>query len=1022
MSFDPGFITIEDLYVAYRKAKVDTFYERDHATAIAFVEFEAKLSRNLRRLLAELNDPYSTWFRAHEFVGKYSFIPKSIEAHKSADNDRTPAIISNPDAAWAAVCKPHRAKAKFRLVGRHPVHYHVVSALWIQKVGHHFDAILKPCAYASRVRRTATPDGRYHQPCKSSLGSFRPYSFGFRNWRATGLGAMREALKEKKSIIAVTADLRSFYHRASPTFLTKPEFLEKFGIKLSSNQQEFTNQFVSSLMTWAENTPDHQSDPECGLPVGLSAPRLIANTLLHEFDLFVTRELSPLYYGRYVDDVFLVLENTRGFSSSDDVWNYIIKRSDGLIEKAWEGGELVYRVRLEYSNESNLVFAGAKQKVFALEGSSGSSLLEAVVHTVTKRSSDWRLLPDLPKDEEELAVDFLNAGRDATEEVDNLRKADGITVQRLAFALRLRNFEAVRRDLPPDQWRKHREKLYQIALDHVITAQGLFDYHSYIARLVSLSVACGDFERASEIIFRIAKVFKLIGETCELHEHELLHAKDAMYQSCFEAAVKGLASFRHVFIAISDFNLSMILDAFEAVGYKTMPIEKVRRLALRVLQCDLGCDAYREHWIDGDAAIGPLKEPMISLPASVRSKLHLDDARAFLVEAKFPPHCHPMLPESGMALPRAVAFPTRPFTTAEISLLDQPSLRNWDRFRKWVTGLRGREFSATELAIQPAAANPQEACKVKDGEWDANVISVRNLAAPAKPLIALPAFATEHTSWKASVMGLSDPDGDRYFRINRLINDALRARPRPHYFVLPELALPRKWFNLAAHRLEHSGISLIAGLEYEHWAPTPDQLDRPFVSNQVRAALITDILGYPSLMFYEQEKERPAPEEADQLRQQAGKVLKPKNKVVRSIIQHENFHFGILICSELTNIHLRAHFRGFVDALIVPEWNQDINSFSALVEAAALDVHCFVVQVNNRYYGDCRVRAPYKAEYMRDLARIKGGKADYYVLAEIDVPALRAFQSMNLSPPAPLFKPKPDGYEINPRRIELGSD
>jgi predicted amidohydrolase len=268
-------------------------------------------------------------------------------------------------------------------------------------------------------------------------------------------------------------------------------------------------------------------------------------------------------------------------------------------------------------------------------------------------------------------------------------------------------------------------------------------------------------------------------------------------------------------------------------------------------------------------------------------------------------------------------------------------------------------------------------------------------------------------------MGLGDPDADRYFRINHLINEALRARPRPDYVVLPELALPRKWFSLAAHRLAHSGVSLIAGLEYEHHGPARDTegKDRPYVSNQVWSSLTTDLLGYPSLMIYAQEKERPAPGELDQLLKRANKELKPiLPPVKRSVIQHGNFHFGILICSELTNIRSRAEFRGVVDALIVPEWNRDINSFSSLVEASALDVHCFMIQVNNRQYGDCRVRAPYTKEFLRDIARVKGGKADYYVLAELDVPSLRAFQSQALSPDEAEFKPKPDGFEMNPRR------
>lgn len=47
-----------------------------------------------------------------------------------------------------------------------------------------------------------------------------------------------------------------------------------------------------------------------------------------------------------------------------------------------------------------------------------------------------------------------------------------------------------------------------------------------------------------------------------------------------------------------------------------------------------------------------------------------------------------------------------------------------------------------------------------------------------------------------------------------------------------------------------------------------------------------------------------------------------------------------------------------------------------------------------------------------DSLRTKGGVTDYCVINEIDVQALREFQSSRLSP-AKLFKPAPDGFEIN---------
>jgi hypothetical protein len=109
--------------------------------------------------------------------------------------------------------------------------------------------------------------------------------------------------------------------------------------------------------------------------------------------------------------------------------------------------------------------------------------------------------------------------------------------------------------------------------------------------------------------------------------------------------------------------------------------------------------------------------------------------------------------------------------------------------------------------------------------------------------------------------------------------------------------------------------------------------------------------------------------------------------------------------------------RGKIDALIVPEWNQDIETFNALIESSVLDMHAFLIQCNNRQFGDSRIRGPYKDNWLRDIIRVKGGIEDYYVVGEINIKELRAFQSSDRSPNEP-FKPIPDGFEIaNTRKV-----
>ncbi|EKK5415765.1 hypothetical protein PN789_001125 [Enterobacter hormaechei] len=116
-----------------------------------------------------------------------------------------------------------------------------------------------------------------------------------------------------------------------------------------------------------------------------------------------------------------------------------------------------------------------------------------------------------------------------------------------------------------------------------------------------------------------------------------------------------------------------------------------------------------------------------------------------------------------------------------------------------------------------------------------------------------------------------------------------------------------------------------------------------------------------------------------------------------------------MISSELTNIRYRADLRGKVDTLFGPELNPDTNTFNALVASAALDIHTYIIQCNNRLYGDIRIRAPYKERYQRNLLRVEGGNHDYCIAGEIDITALRQFQSNHRSPNKS-FKPVPDGF------------
>ena len=84
--------------------------------------------------------------------------------------------------------------------------------------------------------------------------------------------------------------------------------------------------------------------------MGLSASKIIANVLLADFDNAAERGVRPLYYGRYVDDIFLVFENKDGLSGPRQVMQWLAERLARrvVVERGSEGSPSL-QLRLPYA-------------------------------------------------------------------------------------------------------------------------------------------------------------------------------------------------------------------------------------------------------------------------------------------------------------------------------------------------------------------------------------------------------------------------------------------------------------------------------------------------------------------------------------------------------------------------------------------------------------------------------------------------------------------------------------------------
>src|SRR5262249_41345734 len=153
------------------------------------------------------------------------------------------------------------------------------------------------------------------------------------------------------------------YHRVNPRFVLRRSYLDAIGVNLSSDELELSSMLLDAIESWYQSTPDALTFANGALPVGLSASKVLSNALLAEFDRAFVASVKPLYYGRYVDDFFIVMSPERSVTSGMTLMQHIADRNPGMLSRIdASSGASGLKLALPYANDSELIFGGEKQK------------------------------------------------------------------------------------------------------------------------------------------------------------------------------------------------------------------------------------------------------------------------------------------------------------------------------------------------------------------------------------------------------------------------------------------------------------------------------------------------------------------------------------------------------------------------------------------------------------------------------------------------------------------------------------
>lgn len=1034
-------LSLTDLFYAFRKAKVDCFYESSIRVSEKFIEYEQNLPENLTNLLASLHAGEVSKILS-EGMNDPIIFPKRLNITPETEkNVERHAFFSDADRTFKRISRKNLTP-EFRLIGDFSVEAHVISALWINLIGHKFDARLSPRSLASRVRRYRSTKernkiGHYHL---EALGSFEPYFTPYRKWRDDGINTMKNSVTNGDSVVAITLDVGNFYHSIDPGFFVNSYFLDFIGLKLNPFEIEFCEQISDALRGWSDRCTAAMRSFGCeihdtdiaGIPIGLSVVRVISNAVLTYLDEEIERGLSPIYYARYVDDLFLVIKDNQEIDSQEQLWRYITSKIPCFSQDAQ--GNVALKLPL-WGGASDFKLQAAKQKTFFLSGRSGLDLLANIASQIREVSSERRLMPVAEQINTSQSAKAL-AASDTADEADSLRRADGLTLRRLGWSVLLRSINTLARDLRPKDWLKERNDFYDFAHEHVIRPDKILEQLDHLPRLFSLAVSLADWKQALKMyrettasIYDLEKV--TVGKPMKING---VHAQKVVPEVWEQTRSQVDTFFREALIrAYPVQDPKPIARAFLSL-IKLLKIgeEELQTIALRSRESDWSRVPYREHLRLHAQRKPPQREGEEVLYGRYTYESLL---RQFLGNSQLisDRRLKTRISVAAMSTPEKDAsllpflFPTRPYTPEEIALylpddcvFKEPvaAAHNWAEYTRAVRGVWVRSKLAEESALHNS--EDEESSEQPDLDEDLNSPSKRPppsvvlidqtpLKRPIK--LGITSFSTTDETWAQAAAGSSDLSPARYEALSKIVNAAVKEAHKPDYLILPELSVPEQWISTMSGRLLDSGISLIAGLDYTRHPN--NEIDSSAV------LVLTDHrLGYPSSLQIRQRKEQPAPGEEEGLFVSHGQSWKVGQNEKKPIYVHNGIFFGVLVCSELQNIDYRSSFQGNVDCVMILSWNKDIETFSSLVDSASFDVHAYIALVNNLRYGDSRVRRPAKQSHLRDVCRVRGGLNNQLVVVEIDPTRLRAQQSRSKRWPKrnDAYKPAPEGFVISDAR------
>ena len=983
----------DELYLAYRQAKIEIFNDRGSIGLLEYARFEQDLEKQIDRLVSFLSKN-GGWFDGFP-DGQLWIAPKNLRKNNSDDTvEEDQNIIRIGPKTKQDSVGDLDVRALYSLFPA----VAIIEVLYLWRFGPALESVLSPNAIGYRL------DIRRGTLSSTSRRLFEYWPKRYEEYRLAPINSARRELQSDRPVLLISADLASYYDTVDPSFLISEDFIAELHASgdrspsaVNIPEYRFATSSLLRLYDQYRRIARRRTGLEwrTGIPIGSLTSRLVANLALATFDTTIESRPGVRCYRRYVDDFVIVAQIGR-----DDVCHDLGAVLEDYIPRSHDGensDEFLLDTDILRRPGSEFLVQARKCKVHHIDGSAGIGFLSEIARGYTSLLSERRAFIDSGALLEDEGASLIRLS-ERVRQVTVLRSADRPKIEHFALSTRLRSLDRLAVLLSNDEARRLALPVMKEMSQYLTGADDWVEDLDISIRLLQLALRTGTWE--------LAKSFNAYLDSCWKDTKRLRDRVGRLFHRDREIRNKNawvwLRDYLHVrrVEAISSIIRNSTSD--EPAWLNSWIVLRTRIVGRRALarNARLLAAADLRRFDREDDAFG---------------RNSLDTRPGDLSFGRDDPRLQERLELVNRFVIRSDAAPWK-IAAASLFLATRPPTY-FDAARRVLCRVGDRDVRKNTFSDLLELVNAIRGTRYS--EPFAEMIDDRTVryleSGPAQgiqedPQLILGNLVVKE-SWYHLAMKGSAALTIKRFRGLRDVVDATRSHARQwrgkSFLILPELALPRRWFrDLAYHVSSQDKFGVLVGLEYRHRRQT--------VYNEAWSLLPG---GWHAATPWVWTKGLPARQEDIDLRKAglAFPVQRPLPRYARIVMDSPYGRFSVLICSELMEARQVAGLFGRIELLAVPSWNKDTSSYDHLVQSVGLQLHTIVAIANNGDYSDCRVWAPKSVRWQRDQCRLIERGINDVVSVVVPLQSLRDFRDLDeRRMPVPFTKVKQKEWRILP--------